>query len=657
MKFLKVFFVFLLFQTLVLGQNMPELVGFSDGQASYLFLSRPIPANQGVVLWKKQSGGQWQKALNVIIRPIDDPYQMQKMLGSDFDILAKTMQNPDPSRILTKLKSDPVYSLMLCFKLPKLSMLLGRLIVDSRVMKNKTISYKVAFVNASGEALRETLAVKVKIRKPSVAEVKDLKINVSNRMADIHFSYPKFNWKKPDWVVGFRLYRSEDGSKYQRVGEDFIYRLDTPEISLQDGLLDYGKTYWYKITTVSYFGYESNGSTPVKYYVKDIEAPSIVQNIKAEFTGNGIMVSWDISSESDVIGYDIYRGITSDKVKEKLNKALIPVLQPFFLDSSGTEGEKYFYGIIAVDKAGNRSELSARPFAIWTDNTPPKAPASVNAKYAKGKIEIRWQPVKNEKLRGYYIYRGMDKERLVQITPKPVGLKYAFYADSGNGDKKFQYGKAYWVAVKAVDMSWNLSDYAYTQIILPDTIPPLPSSGVMVDVRKNGDVYFNWNPSPSSDVVQYTIQLYEEGVKEAVITKNTGIDTLNDVFPMLTKGKTYILLIYSIDRAGNKSIPPLKKEIDVRDYVPPSHPRNVFVEKTEKGYQLSWNKVYDFDFAGYRIYRSSSPMGTYKPALEKVIQKEEYILPADSPKGYYQVRALDSSGNESKKNEVVYIGK
>jgi hypothetical protein len=179
----------------------------------------------------------------------------------------------------------------------------------------------------------------------------------------------------------------------------------------------------------------------------------------------------------------------------------------------------------------------------------------------------------------------------------------------------------------------------------------------MVEVRKNGDVYFNWNPSSSPDVAHYVIKLYEGEKEKPLLTRKTGIDTLRGVFPQLTKGKTYLLKIFSVDRAGNQSLNALEKKIDVRDYVPPSHPRNLFVKKTEKGYRLTWNKVIDFDFAGYRIYRADSPLGTYQPAVETVIKSEEYTLPLNTPPGYYQVRALDSSGNESRKNETVYIGK
>ncbi len=636
--------------------QLPDLVGFSDGHATYVFLPHPIPANQGVVLWKKLPGGKWQKALPAVIRPIDDPYQMQKMLGPDYETLAKTMENPDPSQILTKLRRDPVYSLMLCFKVPKLSVLLGRLIVDGKVKKGQSISYRVEFVDRGNKHLRFTPTIRVTIARPYVREVKRLKIQVQNRMAEIRFTYPKFNWKKPDWVVGFRLYRSEDGVKYQQVGKDFIYRLDNPKVNLQDGLLDYGKTYWYKVTTISYFGYESSGSTPVKVYVKDTEAPSIVKNVRAKFTGKGILVSWDLSPEPDVVGYDVYRGTSAESVKRKLNTALVSALQTFYLDSTGTEGEKYYYGIIAVDKAGNRSKMSARPYAVWEDNTPPPPPKWVKALYAHGAVNVSWAPVTKEKVRGYYVYRGMDKDHLLQVTPKPVGKKFQHFKDRGNGKKKFQLGEAYWVAVRAVDMSWNLSDYAFTKIRIPDTVPPQPSTGVMVDVRRNGDVYFNWNPSPSPDVTAYEISLREQGKRKPVAVRRTGTDTLRAFFPRLQKGHTYYLHIVSIDRAGNRSLKALEKKIDVRDFVPPPHPRNVFVRKTAKGYELSWNKVIDFDFVGYRIYRASSPMGTYQPVVKRLIKREKYVLPLTATKGYYQVRAVDSSGNESKQNEVVLIG-
>ena len=656
MKFVQMLVLIFLALGSVRAETLPDLIGFSDGKAAYLFLPHPIPTGQGVVLWKKVGKEEWRKAFPVVIRPIDDPYQMQKLLGGDYAVVAKTMKDPDPTRILTKLKKDAVYSLMLCFKVPRLSMLLGRLITDAQIAKGQTVWYKVEFVDDGNKPVRQSDAIRVKIKKPAVPEVGKLRVSINNRFAAISFDYPKFTWQKPDWVVGFRLYRSEDGANYYPVGEDFIFRLDQSSITVQDGLLDYGKTYWYKVTTISYFGYESRGCSPLKIYVKDKEPPSIVQNIRAEYTGNGILVSWDLNPEPDITGYEVYRGTDADNVTRLLNKTPVPAVQNYFLDSLGQEGEKYFYGIIAIDRSGNKSKISARPGVIWEDKTPPPPPKNLKADYIKGKIRLSWQPVAKEPLRGYYVYRGLDKDHLVQLTSVPIGKKTHAYADSGSGNKKFQYGKTYWLAVRAVDMSWNLSDYSYMKITLPDTIPPQPSSGVMVEVRKNGDVYINWNPSPSPDVARYIVALYEAGQKQPFIVKQVGKDTLNGFFPQLTKGKTYTLQIVSVDQAGNQSITALTKKIEVRDYVPPPHPRNVFVHKTKNGYNISWNKVVDFDFLGYRIYRAASPTGTYQPAVETLIKKEEYLLPKTAPQGYYQVRAVDTSGNESKKNEVVYIG-
>ncbi|GEM_PF-2827081 len=655
MKYARIFFGLLIILNFAAAKNMPEVIGFSDGQAAYIFLSRPVPMGNGVVLWKKVPGGKWQKALPVTVRPVQDPYRMQKMLGPDYESLAGTMKDADPTRLLTKLRTDPVYSLMLSFKMPRLAVILGRLLIDKTVPAGQSVRYRVSFVDANDKEVSHSKTIKVLIRKPVVREVKNLKVKVKNRLADIRFSYPKFDWNHPDWVVGFRVYRSEDGAKYTRVGKDFIFRLDTPKVELQDGLLTYGKTYWYKVTTLSYFGYESHGSTPVKVYAKDLEAPLMVKNVRAGFNDNGILVSWDMSSEQDVVGYDVLRGTNPDRVNKHLNKSIIPALQTFFLDSTGVEGEKYFYGIIAIDQAGNRSHISARPYAVWPDSTPPAPPKIVKAKYWHGRIHISWTPVKGEKLRGYFVYRGQDKKNLNQLTQKPVGQKRTVYADSGNGLKKFKYGEQYWIAVRAVDMSWNLSDFSYTQIIIPDTIPPRPSTGAIVEVRQNGDVHVNWNPSPSADVVRYLVILNEAGKKKPVLQQSFATDTLRTIFHRLPKGKTFMLNIISVDRAGNKSTKALQKKIVVRDYVPPPHPRNVFLEQTKTGYKFSWNKVVDFDLAGYLIYRSKSPMGTYEAVIKKPVNTVQYVLPLNAKDGYYQVRAVDTSGNESKGNEVVQI--
>lgn len=645
--------VILLGLQLVFAQQMEEYIISSDGQNVYVFITRPLEPGEGALL-QKMEGNTWKNVTTGAIRPLDDPYQLQRLMGEDYLKIARVLRNPDPGQILQKLNVDPVYSLLLCLRYPRLGMLMGRLIMDSSPKTGEKMKYRVLFLNKRNEIRKTGKELTIQVIPPTISEVSLIHIAQQNRIVDISFRYPRFSWDKPDPIVGFHIYRSDDGKNFIRVTDEMIYRLDEEELHYQDGLLVYGKTYWYKITGVTFYGSETAGKISNPITLKDMEAPAAVQYVSARFVDKGILVSWKPSLESDIQGYLVYRGSRLEEVNQLLTPKPLPSSSFSYLDSTGMEGQQYFYGVIAIDMAGNKSPMSAKGNAVWPDKTPPEPPQQLKAVYNRQnkRVELSWSQNSREKLRGYYVYRGKSKDNMTQLTQKPI---QTYFADSGYGEKKFNAGEGYLYAVRAVDMAWNLSDFSYATVQIPDTIPPLPPTGVLIDIRQNGDVLLSWNPSPSVDVEKYEIALKKEIDKEFTVLSMVGKDTIRGFIPRLEKGNVYQFRIRAIDRAGNVSPDGLVKKEMVRDFSPPPHPRNVFYRKTEKGYVITWNKVVDFDLLGYKIYRAVSPTAEYFPVSDQIITDTSFILPIDSPEGFYQIRAVDSSGNESKDNEIIHI--
>lgn len=642
-----------IFQSLF-AQGMKEFIISSDGNRTYTFITHPLKKGEGVMLQKKV-GKAWRNVTGTAIRPLEDPYELRKIMGDRYANIARILKTPDPTQILQKLKIDPVYSLLLCLRYPRLGIAMGRLIVDNSVKPGEFVEYRVVILDRMNKVKHTGEVLQVQVKKPIIQEVQTVTLSQLDRFVNIIFRYPKFNWNKPDPIVGFHIYRSTDGKRFVRITPEMIYRLDEEELRYQDGLLDYGKKYWYKITAVTYFGMETNGKITAPIFLKDQTPPSIVQYVTAKFVKKGILVSWKPLTEPDVAGYYVYRGVKQEKVDQLITPKALPSTAFSYLDTTGMEGEHYFYGVIAVDQAGNKSKMSAKGDVVWPDKNPPPPPRSLKALFNKNthKVILSWtNNPQGEKIRGYYVYRGKDKENMVQLTPKPITNSFA---DSGYGEKHFDPGQKYIYGVRAVDMSWNLSDFSYTSVEVPDTIPPLDPTGLLLDIRQNGDVHLTWNPSPSPDVVKYEVSIKRETDPEYIVLKTMGKDTLRGMIPALEKGITYSFRVRAIDRAGNFSPKGVVKTKVVRDFSPPPHPRNVFYRKTKQGYLLTWNKVVDFDIVGYRIYRAVSPTAKYEPVVKKLIKETTYTLPLDAPEGFYQVRSVDSSGNESKKNEIIHI--
>lgn len=73
-------------------------------------------------------------------------------------------------------------------------------------------------------------------------------------------------------------------------------------------------------------------------------------------------LSWDASTSQDVVGYNVYRGPSSNGPYTKINTTLDQLTS--YSDSTVQGGQTYFYVTTAVDSMGNESEYSNQTQAV-----------------------------------------------------------------------------------------------------------------------------------------------------------------------------------------------------------------------------------------------------------------------------------------------------
>lgn len=174
-------------------------------------------------------------------------------------------------------------------------------------------------------------------------------------------------------IVGYRIHRAEAAPEAQAApGEP--PKLHTPLASIgeassppfRDAQFAFGKTYVYSVRSVTRYGtetLESADSNLVTVAARDIFPPAPPQGLEVvnvpavEETPAHLDLSWSISPEPDIAGYNIYRSEREGARGEKLNPELLPT--PAFRDMSAVLGHRYFYTVTAVDRSGNESQPSA----------------------------------------------------------------------------------------------------------------------------------------------------------------------------------------------------------------------------------------------------------------------------------------------------------
>ena len=128
----------------------------------------------------------------------------------------------------------------------------------------------------------------------------------------------------------------------------------------------------------------------------------------------------------------------------------------------------------------------------------------------------------------------------------------------------------------------------------------------------------------------------------------------------LTYGTTYYFAIKTTDDAGNWSgLSNVLRWDWVYDTAPPAAPSGVAaVPLTGGGVRASWSPNSEADLAGYTVYRSLSAAGPYAALNGSPVTATSYVdgtIPAGTAAVWYQVTALDVSGNESARSNAIRV--
>lgn len=178
-------------------------------------------------------------------------------------------------------------------------------------------------------------------------------------------------------IASYRIYRSEPESQAQsgtpspsketsKPNSPFLRIGDATASPFRDSQITFGNTYTYSVRSVVQYQdlpLESADSNLVTVTPRDVFPPAVPQGLMVVFVPAHdaapayFDLSWSISAENDVAGYNVYRTEQEGAPGNKLNPQLL--LTPSFRDMNVVSGHRYFYTVTAVDRAGNESSASA----------------------------------------------------------------------------------------------------------------------------------------------------------------------------------------------------------------------------------------------------------------------------------------------------------
>ncbi|MFC1965525.1 fibronectin type III domain-containing protein, partial [Chloroflexota bacterium] len=231
---------------------------------------------------------------------------------------------------------------------------------------------------------------------------------------------------------GYNVYRGPTSGNYTQINASVVISstyTDTP--------LYGGGTYYYAVTAVDLGNNESGYSDEASDTAVDI-APAVPTGLTANQSEFQMSLDWNDNIETDLEGYNVYRGLTSG------NYTKIESLwtSSNYTDTGLTNGITYYYAVTATDngtyESGDSNEASDTPVDI-----PPAAPTGLGATPGDEQISLVWDDNTEIDLEGYNIYRGPSSGNYTQIE--------SLWTSSNYTDTPLYGGGTYYYAVKAVD--------------------------------------------------------------------------------------------------------------------------------------------------------------------------------------------------------------
>lgn len=639
-----VFVVNMLSLAVYAQQDERDLLYMYDGKKAGLFLTVAPEYDERIYILRKRAGGADYDTLNLNtpLQRLRTDAEVQEALGSDKDMLMDYLDADDETSLTRGIMGNTLRSSFSTLLFPRAAMAAGRLFFDSTVTAGAGYDYRFIYINEGDEVTSE-FSKSVTAVSSLPGSPTGLTAKVTGTLVTLQWQYPKWESDRTNFAVRYFVYKKVQGN-FVRLEHSLIARNDEAPGSFQEAITGSEPEAEYYVTAADPLGNESKPSSSVKVKLLSEELPSPPTGLTATVKTTTIQLVWNISADPIVKGYNVYRRDSPRSEAIKMTKQLLGTESPFFTDSSMQAGISYNYFVTAVSKANKESKYSGMATAELVDLTPPEPPTALKTSFSGDFVRIDWKASRSGDTKEYNIYRSEDRQAFAKVGSS-TGTSFI---DSGYGGKPLTPGFYYHYTISATDkfeLEGNKSDTVLVRYV--DRVPPPAPSPIEAKLLENKKIEVRAGMTPVKDLAKVTLFRRTVNGKDEIVA--TG-KTLPFVY-IDDKGKlleTYIYTAQSTDSSGNVSGKSETAPVTLRDlFRPAAVPFVSAVVLKTGGTEIAWVAVAEDDLAGYNIYRSELPTGTYQKINSAAVKTTGYKDASGTANSFYKIKAVDTSGNES----------
>lgn len=271
-------------------------------------------------------------------------------------------------------------------------------------------------------------------------------------------------------------------------------------------------------------------------------APAAPTGFSATADNNVVELFWDSSPEADLYGYRVFRATTSGGYgSEPL--AFVRGGNSY-TDFDVTNGNSYYYVLLAEDTSNNASAQSAE-ISIVPSDVPPPAPTNFAAIAGEAQVALDWDDSPAHDFASFSVYRSTTQGD--PGTVLQANLTASTYSDTAAVN-----GTTYYYTVVTIDGTANVSVPSDEASATPVNLqPPAPQN--LVATARDGGVLLDWDDSSVADLAQYTIYRTDSSGSYSTPLDQGGttgfyLDTA------VTNGDTYYYVVTILDDGGLESV-------------------------------------------------------------------------------------------------------